>query len=62
VSHAAAPLRVSWTVYVAASRLLTAPLCVCVLQNTEAEAHQQLSYAFDYGLNFMDSAGGCRQF
>lgn len=27
-------------------------------QNTEAEAHEQLSYAFDYGLNFMDTAGG----
>jgi aryl-alcohol dehydrogenase-like predicted oxidoreductase len=26
-------------------------------QNTEAEAHEQLSYAFDYGLNFMDTAG-----
>lgn len=25
-------------------------------QNTEAEAHQQLSYAFDYGLNFLDTA------
>eukprot|EP00878_Enallax_costatus_P026194 GHUV01028079.1.p1 GENE.GHUV01028079.1~~GHUV01028079.1.p1 ORF type:complete len:235 (+),score=53.62 GHUV01028079.1:95-799(+) len=25
-------------------------------QNTEAEAHEQLSYAFDYGLNFMDTA------
>ncbi|KAI8471365.1 MAG: oxidoreductase [Monoraphidium minutum] len=25
-------------------------------QNTEAEAHEQLSYAFDAGLNFMDTA------
>jgi aryl-alcohol dehydrogenase-like predicted oxidoreductase len=23
-------------------------------QNTEAEAHEQLSFAFDAGLNFMD--------
>jgi hypothetical protein len=27
-------------------------------QNTEAEAHEQLSYAWDYGINFMDTAGG----
>jgi aryl-alcohol dehydrogenase-like predicted oxidoreductase len=27
-------------------------------QNTEAEAHEQLSYAFDAGLNFLDTAGG----
>lgn len=26
-------------------------------QNTEAEAHEQLSYAWDYGINFMDTAG-----
>jgi aryl-alcohol dehydrogenase-like predicted oxidoreductase len=25
-------------------------------QNTEAEAHEQLSYAFDSGINFMDTA------
>jgi aryl-alcohol dehydrogenase-like predicted oxidoreductase len=25
-------------------------------QNTEAEAHEQLSYAFDNGINFMDTA------
>jgi len=26
-------------------------------QNTEAEAHEQLNHAFDFGLNFMDTAG-----
>jgi predicted aldo/keto reductase-like oxidoreductase len=26
-------------------------------QNTEAEAHQQLSYAWDAGINFLDTAG-----
>jgi aryl-alcohol dehydrogenase-like predicted oxidoreductase len=25
-------------------------------QNTEEEAHEQLSYAFDLGVNFMDTA------
>ena len=25
-------------------------------QNTEAEAHEQLSYALDQGINFLDSA------
>jgi len=28
-------------------------------QNTEDEAHEQLSYAFDYGINFMDTAEMC---
>ena len=26
-------------------------------QNTEAEAHEQLSYAWDMGVNFLDTAG-----
>lgn len=44
--------------------MLALPVCaVCCLgtmtwgrQNTEAEAHEQLSYAFDNGINFMDTA------
>lgn len=27
-------------------------------QNTEAEAHAQLNYAFEVGINFLDTAGG----
>ncbi len=27
-------------------------------QNTEAEAHEQLSYAFDHGINILDTAEG----
>jgi aryl-alcohol dehydrogenase-like predicted oxidoreductase len=26
------------------------------VQNTEAEAHEQLSYALDQGINFLDTA------
>ena len=29
-------------------------------QNTEAEAHEQLDYAFDAGINFLDTAGAGR--
>jgi len=36
--------------------LFTLPLFRC-LQNTEAEAHEQLSYALDQGINFIDTAG-----
>lgn len=28
-------------------------------QNSEAEAHEQLSYAFDNGINFMDTVRIC---
>ncbi len=27
-------------------------------QNTEAEAHEQLNYAFDHGINILDTAEG----
>ena len=30
-------------------------------QNSEAEAHEQLSYAFDNGINFMDTVRGQAQ-
>lgn len=57
-----APAKISATdrVQLGQSDLMVSVCCLGTMtwgkQNTEQEAHEQLSYAFDYGLNFMDTA------
>ncbi len=46
--------------YVCSCALTTAAVCLGTMtfgkQNTEAEAHQQLSYSWDLGINFLDTS------
>ncbi|GFR52902.1 hypothetical protein Agub_g15546 [Astrephomene gubernaculifera] len=54
------PLKASDRVRLGDSELLVSTCCLGTMtwgkQNSEAEAHQQLSYAWDMGLNFLDTA------